>query len=149
MNNLLFLFPKAFQNEFLKHMEDTSDQIQQYENKNLQELGRRSIPLERLHENVLNQMRRMQKSISSKAIDENDPCFRDFLLVELARWFHEEFFTWVNTLPCKVCGIEQDGPKYTFIDDSVRVEVINENISIDFQMQTKRIFFNAFFALNN
>lgn len=105
-------------------MEDTSDQIQQYEDANLQELGRELIPIERINENVLNHMRCLQKSISSKKVDEHDPCYRDWLLVEFTRWFQEEFFTWVNVLPCKVCGIENAGPKYTFIDDGVRVEVV-------------------------
>ncbi|MGH0124536.1 UNVERIFIED_CONTAM: hypothetical protein FKN15_074134 [Acipenser sinensis] len=28
----------------------------------------------------------------------------DFLLLELLRWFKEEFFSWVNSLPCSKCG---------------------------------------------
>lgn len=103
-------------------METISDQVQQYEDDQLQQVGRSMIPLSRLMENALNNMRRMQKCISNKSLTENDPCFRDFLLVELTRWFQEEFFTWVNTMPCKVCGVEKDHPKYTYVDGGVRVE---------------------------
>jgi len=28
----------------------------------------------------------------------------DFLVMELLRWFKEEFFSWVNCLPCRQCG---------------------------------------------
>lgn len=113
---------QTFRNEFLQHIEAISDQVQQYEDECLQKLGRQMIPVERLTENAITNMRRMQKNISAKSVAENDPCFRDCLLVELVRWFKEEFFTWINTMPCKVCGIEKDQPKYTFVDNGVRVE---------------------------
>lgn len=106
------------------HLEQTSDQVQQYEDEELKSGGLQLIPLERLTENVIKNMRHLQKQISTKAITEDEPCFRDWLLVELTRWFKEEFFTWVNSLPCVVCGVEKDRPRYTFIDDDVRVEVI-------------------------
>lgn len=96
--------------------------MRQYEDEHLQELGRQSIPIGRLTENVLKNMRRLQKQIPSKKINQEDPCFKDWFLVELTRWFKEEFFTWVNSLPCKVCGIETGNPKRTFIDEGVRVE---------------------------
>lgn len=106
-------------------MEDMSDQVQQYEDESLQKYGRKFIPLERLTENALKNMRSVQKKIAAKPDKkEKDPCFRDWLLVELTRWFNEEFFTWVNTLPCKVCGVEKENPKRSFVDDGVRVEVI-------------------------
>lgn len=106
-------------------MEAISDQVQQYEDPQLQKIGRDLIPLERLSENAITNMRRMQKSIASREVNEKDPCYKDCLLVELARWFKEEFFTWVNTLPCRVCGVEKDRPRHTFVDDGVRVEAFN------------------------
>lgn len=86
------------------------------------------IPIKRLTENAITNMRHLQKQISSKTIKEDEPCFKDWLMVELARWFKEEFFTWVNSLPCTVCGVEKDRPRYTFIDNDVRVEVMSNSV---------------------
>lgn len=100
-----------------------SDQVQQYEDENLQTYGRSIVPLQRLNRNALKSMRMVQKKLAAKPNKEKDPCFRDWLLVELTRWFNEEFFTWVNSLPCKVCGMVKEKPKHSFVDDGVRVEV--------------------------
>lgn len=103
----------------MQELEHLSDQVMQYEDDRLQYYGRKLIPLETLTNNAQNAMRRVQKQ------ELKDPCFRDWLLVELVRWFNEKFFTWVDTLPCKVCANESDRARAIRIEDGVRVEVSN------------------------
>lgn len=98
-------------------MEFFSDQVQQYEDDRLKYYGLKCIPLRTLTENALNGMRKVQK------MNKEDPCFRDWLLVELARWFKEQFFTWVDVLPCKVCGSNADRHRTTRIENGVRTEI--------------------------
>lgn len=109
-------------------MEDISDEVQQYEDDRLQYCARKLIPLETLTENAIKSMRAVQKQQLQKGGKKDelikDPCFDDWLLVELTKWFNEKFFTWVNTLPCKVCGKTDSQLKRSFVEDNVRVEVI-------------------------
>jgi len=50
-----------------------------------------------------------------------DPAARDALVKELMRWFKEDFFTWVNTIPCEGCGKETQGVGTTApLDDERR-----------------------------
>lgn len=46
----------------------------------------------------------------------------DFLLLELLNWFKNDFFHWVNSLPCSRCGgqTEQKSDKLTPTDDDLR-----------------------------
>lgn len=60
-----------------------------------------------------------------KASEVKDPSFEDWLLVELTRWFNESFFTWINTIPCKVCGKEDGKASGSMVENDVRVEVWN------------------------
>lgn len=101
--------------------------MQQYEDDRLQYYGRKIIPLATLTENAINNMRQVQKqqgkhSTCGEAI--KDPCLRDWILVELTKWFNEKFFTWVNTIPCKICGKDDSRSKSTLIENDVRVELL-------------------------
>lgn len=99
--------------------------MQQYEDDRLQYYGRRMIPIRRLMENAMKNMRAVQKQqLKDKQI--KDPSFDDWLLVELTKWFNESFFEWVNTVPCKVCGKDTSQSKGSSVEDGVRVEVCNE-----------------------
>lgn len=120
----LVLWPilQPFYNGFLQQLEKTSDQMQQYEDERLLSYGRKVIPLETLTEYAINGMRRQQKEQGRDA-SLRDPCFRDWLLVELTKWFNEKFFTWVNTLPCTVCGDCSDRARSTYVENDIRVEV--------------------------
>lgn len=100
-----------------------SDQVMQYEDDNLKALGRSVIPIETLTENALKKLRHVQKLIKSGKQKEDDPCFSDFLLVELVNWFNGDFFTWINSMPCKKCGNENVETKGGYVDQGVRVEV--------------------------
>lgn len=122
-----FLSLQTFQNEFLQSLESTSDQVQQYEDDRLQYYGRKMIPIQTLTENAMKNMRAVQKQQLSqpkdKADDIKDPSFDDWLLVELTKWFNESFFTWINKIPCKVCGREDGKASGSVIENGVRVEV--------------------------
>lgn len=109
----------------MKHLEDRSDEVQQYEDDRLQYYGRKMIPLRTLTENAIKRMRTIQKlqKDPAKAKEIRDPCLEDWLLVELVKWFKEKFFTWVHTLPCKVCDRSETRPTGSIIEDGVRVEV--------------------------
>lgn len=105
-------------------METTSDMVMQYEDEQLQSCGKKIIPIERLTENAMNKLRLIQKEIISKKVSNNpELCLRDLILCELARWFNDEFFTWVNSLPCKKCGNEDVPTKGGYVENGIRVEV--------------------------
>lgn len=112
-------------------METTSDMVMQYEDEQLQSCGKKIIPIERLTENAMNKLRLIQKEIISKKGSNNpELCLRDLILCELARWFNDEFFTWVNSLPCKKCGNEDVPTKGSYVENGIRVEVCSVLISI-------------------
>ena len=76
--------------------------VQLYEDKNLREYILSSIiPLEDLH-----------RKISKKSIS-NDLIKRDLLLLELLRWFKEEFFTWFDGATCDRCRTSMEFLRYT------------------------------------
>lgn len=124
---------QPFQNAFLQNLEFRSDEVQQYEDDRLQYYGRKMIPLQTLTENAIKNMRTIQKQQSgqpkSNASEIKDPSFDDWLLVELTKWFNESFFTWIDSIPCKVCG-KVDGSKAggSLVENDVRVEVRNNCI---------------------
>lgn len=76
--------------------------VQLYEEKNLRQLILSSIiPLEDFH-----------RKISKKSIS-NDLVKRDLLLLELLRWFKEEFFTWFDGATCDRCQTSMEFLRYT------------------------------------
>lgn len=82
------------------------------------------IPIGLLSENAIKNMRAVQKQqLSGGNVKIKDPSYEDWLLVELAKWFNESFFEWVNTLPCKVCGKDSSTAKSSLVENDVRVEV--------------------------
>lgn len=104
-----------------------SDEVMQYEDDRLKYYGRRMIPIRTLTENAIKNMRAIQKQQLKQLPNDtskiNDPSFDDWLLVELTKWFKENFFEWVNTLPCKVCGKNDAKTEGSQIENDVRVEV--------------------------
>lgn len=105
-------------------METTSDMVMQYEDEQLQRCGKALIPIERLTENATKKLRLIQKEIISQRTSNNpELCLNDLILCELARWFNEEFFAWVNSLPCKKCGNEDVPTKGGYVENGIRVEV--------------------------
>lgn len=98
--------------------------VMQYEDEQLQSCGKKLIPIERLTENATKKLRLIQKEIHLNRTSNNpELCLRDLILCELSRWFNEEFFTWVNSLPCKKCGNEEVPTKGGYVENGIRVEV--------------------------
>lgn len=116
--------PKLYTaNNFLIQLEQLSDSVMQYEDKTLQKTALQLVPTEKLKERALENLRKLQKLILSKAIDEVEPPLEDLILEELAAWFKDDFFTWVNAMPCKRCGNKNTGSIGTRTDRGVLIEV--------------------------
>ncbi|KAH8391168.1 hypothetical protein KR215_008405 [Drosophila sulfurigaster] len=118
-------FPRVLRtaNRFLQSLELYSDAVMQYEDKSLLASGLSLIPVDTLTSNANEKLVGMQEMIASGQCQEKEPCFRDLLLVELVNWFKTEFFEWVNTIPCKVCGSEDGKLRRTQTEGDVRVEI--------------------------
>jgi peptide-N4-(N-acetyl-beta-glucosaminyl)asparagine amidase len=80
------------------------------------------IPIDRLKLAAINNLRKFQKLIKEKQITETEPNLDDLVLEELASWFKNEFFTWVNNMECKICSNDQTRPNGTRMVNGVRVE---------------------------
>lgn len=104
-------------------MEIHSDQVMQYEDPALLAYTKTLIPYAKLEKIAIERMRIAQKSLKTKPLNvTSEPCFRDCLLVELANWFNDEFFRWIDSMPCKRCG-GIDGPgRDSYMDNDTRVE---------------------------
>uniref|UniRef100_A0A7N6A377 Peptide-N(4)-(N-acetyl-beta-glucosaminyl)asparagine amidase n=1 Tax=Anabas testudineus TaxID=64144 RepID=A0A7N6A377_ANATE len=73
--------------------------VMMYENPELQQKARRHIPHEQLTSAA------QQKLKEAKEADPDGKLgIEDFLLLELLRWFKQDFFSWVDCLPCSHCG---------------------------------------------
>ncbi|KGL74389.1 Peptide-N(4)-(N-acetyl-beta-glucosaminyl)asparagine amidase, partial [Tinamus guttatus] len=70
-----------------------------YENPSLQQKALASVPLQELKRKA--QKKLAQATILDKGAHVNE---EDFLLLELLSWFKNDFFHWVNELPCSRCG---------------------------------------------
>lgn len=90
-------------NPFLRQIERQSDHVMQYEDAQLQALGRGLMPLERLRMQATQRMRSLQTAIKHGAYASADPCYRDMLLAELVDWFRTSFFEWIDALACPQC----------------------------------------------
>ncbi|KAJ6644016.1 Peptide-N(4)-(N-acetyl-beta-glucosaminyl)asparagine amidase [Pseudolycoriella hygida] len=118
-------FPSVipFNNQFLKHLETLSDLSMQYEDTKIQKYATSLIPLDRLVYNSTKRLRLIQKEIASKGCSKSaEICLTDLILCELSRWFNEEFFTWVNSMPCRVCGNDDVQTRGKTKDGGIDVE---------------------------
>ncbi|XP_055606267.1 peptide-N(4)-(N-acetyl-beta-glucosaminyl)asparagine amidase [Uranotaenia lowii] len=119
-------FPKIIssRNAFLQQLELLSDQVMQYEDKQLLESARSMVPMEKLRERAKEKLRKAQKLIKAGTYPESDePWMVDLILEELVSWFKADFFRWINTLPCSICGNEKTQQVSSGVEDGVRVEV--------------------------
>lgn len=124
-------FPQVMQtnNNFLRQLEQLSDSVVQYEDPLLQQSALRLVPKEKLKENAIEKLRKLQKMIKSKEIIEVEPPLEDLILEELAAWFKNDFFKWVNAMPCRSCENEGTDAVGTRNESGVRVEVSALRIS--------------------
>ncbi|CAG9800040.1 unnamed protein product [Chironomus riparius] len=98
-------FPQCLKtnNAFLRQLEQLSDSVMQYEDEELKKSALRIMPVEKFKLNAIENLRKFQKLIKQKEITDDEPPLDDFILEELAAWFKNDFFTWVNSMDCKVC----------------------------------------------
>lgn len=111
------------ENNFLRQLEQLSDSVMQYEDKQLQQSALQLIPSEKLKQQALEKLRKIQKLIKSKVITEAEPPLDDLILEELAEWFKNNFFTWINAMPCRVCKNQGTDAVGTRMEHGVRIEV--------------------------
>lgn len=116
-------FPQVLKtvNPFLQQLEHLSDAVMQYEDEALKKSALQIIPVEKLKLNAIENLRKFQKLVKQKEITDDEPPLDDFILEELAAWFKNEFFTWVNNMSCKVCKGETR-PHGTKVVAGVRIE---------------------------
>lgn len=117
-------FPQVIStgNHFLLQLESVSDQVMQYEDPVLQETGRGVIPLEKLKMKTLETLRCIQKRIKAGESMEMEPSYDDLFIYELAEWFKSDFFTWVNSAKCSVCGNLETEVVGQAFENGVRIE---------------------------
>ncbi|KAM4539534.1 peptide-N(4)-(N-acetyl-beta-glucosaminyl)asparagine amidase isoform 2-T2 [Odontesthes bonariensis] len=84
---------------FFVTLQSNFQHVMQYENPELQLKARGIIPHQELSSAAHHKL---------KEAKEADPeCklgMEDFLVLELLRWFKQDFFSWVDCLPCSQCG---------------------------------------------
>ncbi|XP_069770107.1 peptide-N(4)-(N-acetyl-beta-glucosaminyl)asparagine amidase [Narcine bancroftii] len=74
-------------------------EVLMYEDTRLQQKALACIPIRELRE------RADEKLLSATKLDPGTTVnLEDFLLLELLQWFKEDFFQWVDSLPCDKCG---------------------------------------------
>uniref|UniRef100_A0A8C9S0Q2 Peptide-N(4)-(N-acetyl-beta-glucosaminyl)asparagine amidase n=1 Tax=Scleropages formosus TaxID=113540 RepID=A0A8C9S0Q2_SCLFO len=86
---------------FLKTLQANSQHVLVYESPALQQKALACIPHQQLRVAAQDKLEQARKADSECNLMEED-----LLMLELLRWFKEEFFTWVNCLPCSNCGGE-------------------------------------------
>ncbi|XP_073486364.1 peptide-N(4)-(N-acetyl-beta-glucosaminyl)asparagine amidase isoform X2 [Aquarana catesbeiana] len=84
---------------FLETLQANARHVLVYERSELQQKARDQIPVSEL------QARAQEKLLQARCLD-SEPTISedDFLMLELLRWFKEDFFHWVNSLPCSQCN---------------------------------------------
>ncbi|OCT75874.1 peptide-N(4)-(N-acetyl-beta-glucosaminyl)asparagine amidase [Xenopus laevis] len=84
---------------YLKTLQSNSQRVLIYEEPELQQKALQKIPVSDL------KTRAQKNLIEAKSLDsDTSVILEDFLLLELLRWFKQDFFQWVNSLPCSRCG---------------------------------------------
>lgn len=84
---------------FLRTLQSNFQHVMVYENPELQLKARSCIPHEQLSSTAKERLEQAKQEDSECNLKEED-----LLLLELLHWFKQEFFTWVDSLPCSRCG---------------------------------------------
>ncbi|KAG7264872.1 hypothetical protein CRUP_000439 [Coryphaenoides rupestris] len=84
---------------FFRTLQSNYQHVMVYEDVELQQKARNEIPYERLSSAAKEKLARAKASDPECKLGKED-----FLVMELLRWFKENFFSWVNCLPCRQCG---------------------------------------------
>lgn len=101
----------------LKVLQSNFEHVLVYEDPSLQQKALASIPLQQLKGKAQKKLAQATRLDKGAHVNEDD-----FLLLELLNWFKNDFFHWVNSLPCSRCGgqTEQKSDKLTPTDDDLR-----------------------------
>ncbi|CAG9861841.1 unnamed protein product [Phyllotreta striolata] len=94
----------TYTNPFLMSLERNSHSALQYEDKHLQDRAKKLIPVAIMEENAQRRLRLIQTHIKKSKLDDPEISIQDMLILELLRWFKQDFFTWVDSPPCESCG---------------------------------------------
>ncbi|KAL6100090.1 ngly1 [Pungitius sinensis] len=92
--------PSSLENSmsFFLSLQSNFQHVMIYEDPELQQKARSHIPHQQLSSDA------EQKLTEAKAADpECKLGMEDFLVLELLRWFKQDFFSWVDCLPCSQC----------------------------------------------
>ncbi|XP_076443341.1 peptide-N(4)-(N-acetyl-beta-glucosaminyl)asparagine amidase-like [Babylonia areolata] len=85
---------------FQQKIRQSMEHVKLYEDPNLQQKARTTIPLDILQQEAEARLHSLQQSGGDSAgVD-----LKDCLLLELLNWFKKSFFQWVDSLPCDRCG---------------------------------------------
>ncbi|XP_078095513.1 peptide-N(4)-(N-acetyl-beta-glucosaminyl)asparagine amidase [Mustelus asterias] len=84
---------------FLVTLETHFQDVLMYEDTTLQRKALACIPTQELNKRANEKLLRAIKLDSGATVN-----LEDFLLLELLQWFKQDFFQWVDSLPCNNCG---------------------------------------------
>ncbi|TDH04368.1 hypothetical protein EPR50_G00152750 [Perca flavescens] len=116
--SLLPLQPSSLENSmsFFVTLQSNFQHVMLYENPELQQKARSHIPHQQLSSAAEHKLK--------KAKEADPECklgIEDFLVLELLRWFKQDFFSWVNCLPCSSCkGPTQNANSLSPSTDDIR-----------------------------
>ncbi|XP_072009709.1 peptide-N(4)-(N-acetyl-beta-glucosaminyl)asparagine amidase [Engystomops pustulosus] len=85
--------------KFFKTLQANSQHVLVYELPELQQKAREHIPVSELNARAQEKLKQARSLEVDTTVNEDD-----FLTLELLRWFKEQFFVWVDSLPCSRCG---------------------------------------------
>ncbi|XP_071822606.1 peptide-N(4)-(N-acetyl-beta-glucosaminyl)asparagine amidase-like isoform X2 [Apostichopus japonicus] len=85
---------------FHQRMRSSADHVYHYEDPLLQQKARNVIPLQELNSKAASRL----STLDQEETDENLLDVRDFLLLELLKWFKLRFFKWTDSPRCDTCG---------------------------------------------
>ncbi|CAN9504156.1 unnamed protein product [Ophioblennius macclurei] len=84
---------------FFVTLQSNFQHVMQYENVELQQKARTSMPHQEMASAAQHKLEEARQADPGCKVG-----VEDFLVLELLRWFKQEFFSWVDALPCSRCG---------------------------------------------
>ncbi|XP_062845921.1 peptide-N(4)-(N-acetyl-beta-glucosaminyl)asparagine amidase [Trichomycterus rosablanca] len=99
---------------FLRTLQANFQHVMMYEKSDLQQKALRCIPHEQLNSRAKERLQQARKADPGCDLAEED-----LLVMELLQWFKQDFFSWVDSLPCSQCrgNTRHAGPLTPSTDD--------------------------------
>ncbi|XP_056375984.1 peptide-N(4)-(N-acetyl-beta-glucosaminyl)asparagine amidase isoform X2 [Hyla sarda] len=91
-------FEEASEIKFFKMLQSNSQHVLMYELPELQQKAREHIPVSELKAKAQKKLQEARSLEADTTMSEDE-----FLTLELLHWFKEQFFSWVNSIPCSRC----------------------------------------------